>query len=173
MRQETQRVFNLILLCFFLGACTTSKLNKRKEAGYPSPPYQKVFKADFAKVWRATQFSLGEYPIRVSSENTGLIETDFIRSDSGWQSPGSKPIPPGGQRYSLRVQLVKGQSLMEQPVETVRVSIVKKIKVHKDFFSKARNIESNGLEELDILYRIGRELKVSSALDRLHKRKSF
>lgn len=172
MQLEMQQLFKLLFWALLASACSTSKKDLRSQGGYPNPPYQKVFKADYNKVWKAMQLVLLHYPIRISNRDSGVLETDFIKIDKGWSSPTELSPKPGGGNYIIRARAVRGTSMTYQPTSTVRVKIEKIVKARKDFFSKAKKIETDGLEELSLLYRISRELKIERALDRLHTKET-
>jgi hypothetical protein len=50
--------------------------------------------------------------------------------------------------------------------ESTRVTIDKRMEILRDFFSEPETIESDGLEEKMIFYRIERELIIQDALKR-------
>jgi len=127
--------------------------------------YTRVIYYPFELVWRAAQLSV-KYPISVNNMDNGLLETEWIKSLDGFSSPLETTRPTAGYRYKLAVNMVKGK-VDSRP--SVRVTIRKKIERQKDFFSDTENINSDGLEEKVILYRIEREIIIDEAIKKSTK----
>jgi hypothetical protein len=87
----------------------------------------------------------------------------LIKSLDGWLPPGEERSPSSGIRYKLTLTFAKGQT---NGRESTRVTIDKKMEILRDFFSEPESLESDGLEEKIIFYRIERELIISDALKR-------
>jgi hypothetical protein len=124
---------------------------------------QKVFFYPFDNVWKATLLTI-KYPLTNSNIDTGMIETEFVKGLEGWQPPINKETPSSGLQYKLHLSLVKG---MINGKETVKVTLTKKIEVKRDFFSEPKAVETDGLEEMVIFYRIERELVIEEAIKKL------
>jgi hypothetical protein len=120
---------------------------------------QKIFLAGYDEVWRAAHTAL-KYPIANENQDTGVIETDFIKSQDGFIAPETK-VPSSGLRYKIYMYFAKGRT---QNKESVRVTIDKRIEKLRDFFSDAESLTSDGLEEKILFYRIERELLIIKGL---------
>lgn len=120
---------------------------------------QKVFYANYDAVWRAAHAAI-KYPLAQENQDTGIIETEFIKGIDGWIAPGEKP-PSSGLRYKLILTFAKGRV---EGRESVRITVQKKMELLKDFFSVPESVESDGLEEKVLFYRIERELIINEAL---------
>lgn len=150
-------------IVFLLSGCAyfvqpesnTNRLKKIKQGRIYFLPYEKV--------WRAAQLVI-KYPLLVSNMDTGQIETDYIKSIEGFKEPELKKDPPTGMRYKIRVTLVKGRT---QGRESVKVTVFKLLENQKDFFSQPIALESDGLEEKVIYYRIDREIAIEEGIARL------
>lgn len=123
---------------------------------------QKVFFADYDSVWMAAQ-SVLKYPIAQENQDTGVIETEYIKGLDGWSPPNVQRPPSSGIRYKLILTFARGRA---DGRESTRVTIDKKMEILRDFFSPPEPLESDGLEERIIFYRIERELIVREALKR-------
>ena len=121
---------------------------------------QRVFFASYDAVWRAAH-AVVKYPIAAENQDTGVIETEYIKGIDGWLPPNQPKQPSTGIRYKLILTFAKGSS---EGRESTRVTIDKKIQILRDFFSEPENLETEGLEEKIIFYRIERELIISEAL---------
>ena len=121
---------------------------------------QKVFFASYDSVWRAAH-SVIKYPIVQENQDTGIIETEYIKGVDGWLPPGTTRPPSSGIRYKLTFTFAKGTA---DGRESTRVTIDKKMENLRDFFSDPEQLESDGLEEKILFYRIERELVIMEAL---------
>ena len=123
---------------------------------------QKVYFANYDQVWRAAHAVL-KYPIAQENQDTGIIETEYIKGLDGWLPPNEQRPPSSGIRYKLILTFAKGKT---EGRESTRVTIDKKMEILRDFFSEPEPIESDGLEEKILFYRIERELIINEALKR-------
>lgn len=123
---------------------------------------QRVFYASADAVWRAAH-SVVKYPIAQENQDNGVMETEYIKGIDGWLAPGEQRQPSSGIRYKLVLTFAKGKA---EGRESTRVTIDKRIEILRDFFSEPETMESDGLEEKIIFYRIERELIIAEALKR-------
>lgn len=125
---------------------------------------QKVYFANYDQVWRAAHAAL-KYPIAQENQDTGIIETEYIKGMDGWLPPNEQRPPSSGIRYKLVLTFAKGRT---EGRESTRVTIDKKMEILRDFFSEPEPIESDGLEEKILFYRIEREIIINEALKRVN-----
>ncbi|MGZ3771532.1 MAG: hypothetical protein ACXVCP_18240 [Bdellovibrio sp.] len=121
---------------------------------------QKVFFAPYDTVWRAAH-SVIKYPIAQENQDNGIIETEYIKGLDGWMPPNEQRPPSSGIRYKLTLIFAKGTT---DGRESTRVTIDKRMEILRDFFSEPETMESDGLEEKIIFYRIERELIINEVL---------
>jgi hypothetical protein len=126
----------------------------------PSKPPQKLFLSPYEQVWKATQFSV-KYPIAINNMDSGMLETEWIKSVDGFRPPVIESEPDSGMRYKIMVQAVRGQI---DGKSSVKVTVRKKIEKLKNFFSDPEALQSDGLEEQVILYRIEREIAIEDGI---------
>lgn len=124
---------------------------------------QRVFFANYDAVWRAAHAVI-KYPIAAENQDTGSLETEYIKGLDGWLPPDQDKPPSTGIRYKLILTFAKGTA---DGRESTRVTIDKKMQILRDFFSEPETIDSDGLEEKMIFYRIERELVINEALKRV------
>lgn len=151
----------LLLLSFLtLNACSFFgvEVDEQRDPG----PQTSIFEGEYDKVWRAAQLALARYPIRVNNMDAGHLETDYIKREKIWIPPYNRKPPAAGERHQITLRMVKGIS--DNSKDAVKVTITKSVEILNDFFSGARKLHSDGMEERTILYRIERELKVERAL---------
>ena len=117
-------------------------------------------------VWKSCLIVLGKYPLKSYDEESGVIETDFIKGEDAWISPHKKKYVPGGYRYKLNLRVIKGKANNKN---ATKVIVLKQSELQKDFFAEPEKIQSDGLEELALLYRIERELALEKALSNVKR----
>lgn len=127
--------------------------------------YEKEFAANFEETWRAIQQAIISYPLKINNMELGQVQTTSIRGSTQFKPPPATKIKASGYRYSLVINLLKVSNAV------TRVSILKEVMVRRDFISKPEAKYSDGYEENQILYRIGRELEIEKILLRDSKKK--
>lgn len=129
-------------------------------------PKTKTFSTSFLNTWKACLIVLGKYPLKSYDEESGVIETDYIRGEDVWVAPHRKKYVKGGYRYKLNLRVIKGKQ-GKDPV--TKVIILKQPELQKDFFAASEKMQTDGLEEMSLLYRIERELALEEALSKVKR----
>lgn len=119
---------------------------------------EKEYKATYEATWRAVQQTIISYPLKTNNMDVGQIQTASIRGSNLFKVPFKEEAAAGGHRYSLSINVIKAG-----PKRT-RVSIVKDGSLYRDFISDPEEKTTDGLEEMVLLYRIGRELDIERAV---------
>lgn len=122
--------------------------------------HQKIFFANYDLVWKAAHSAI-RYTIANENQDYGVIETDFIKAVDGWLPPDQTRPQYKSARYKLILSFAKGNT---NGRESTRLTIEKKIEVFRDFISETQIVQSDGLEEQSVFYRIERELIIAQAL---------
>lgn len=122
--------------------------------------HQKIFFANYDVVWKAAHAAI-RYTIANENQDYGVIETDFIKAVDGWLPPDQTRPQYKSARYKLILSFAKGNT---NGRESTRLTIEKKIEVFRDFISETQLVQSDGLEEQSVFYRIERELIIGQAL---------
>ena len=126
------------------------------------PQNERTFNAPKGLVWESLITVLKPYPTDELNEKKGFIKTEEMNINTLWKPVNKKK--PLGFKYSLSIYIRP-----KNPLET-RVIVIKKIKNQKTFFSKTYIIPSDLLEEDEILYRLGREIKIRKLIKKLKNR---
>lgn len=121
---------------------------------------QRVFYANYDQVWRAAHTVI-KYPIASENQDTGMLETEYVKVMDGWQPPEQQKQPSSGMRYKLIMTFAKGKI---EGRNSTRVTLEKRIEKQPDFFSEPDIVDSDGLEEKVLFYRIERELLINETL---------
>jgi hypothetical protein len=119
-----------------------------------------VFFQSYDNVWRAVQLAL-KHPIAINNIDQGIIETEQIDALGGFMLPSQKPKKLEGVHYKLSIRVIHGE---KGGKSSSQVTVRKILQKNKDFFSDPVELESDGFEEMVVLYRISRELIVDEAL---------
>lgn len=152
---------SFVLICFAISGCSLfDRQPDSEDAILKQSIHQKVYFAPYDSVWKAAHTSI-KYPIAVENQDTGYLETEFIKGVDGFLAPEVKKAPSAGIRYKLVFSFAKGKT---EGKESTRVTIEKKIERLRDFFSEADGVASDGLEEKVLFYRIEREIVIAEAL---------
>lgn len=155
-------IYNLKLLVLLVVALLISACGTLEKPVNKKGPHTQFIKAQYEKAWRATQLALNKYPIATNSIDKGFIVTQQIPLNSIWSPIHKVDKVFGGERYQIKVNLIKGK-IKGQPV--VKIIIKKQITRYRDFIAEPEIIPSDGLEEKAILYRIKRELIIEAAIE--------
>lgn len=162
MLQEAQLTFKLLIpfLSFALCSCAIFEPHASKTVIERRSTPQRIYYSNFDQVWRAAHTVI-RYTIANENQETGYLETEYIKGVDGWLPPENDKKPSAGLRYKLFVSFAKGKT---DGRDSTRVTIEKKIEVLRDFFSEPETMVSDGLEEKILFYRFERELLISEAL---------
>lgn len=163
---RTWSSFLLSIFCITLSACSTVTTNSQKQIRKNS--FQKVYFASYDNVWRAAQLSL-KYPLAQNNMDHGILETEWIKGFDGFKPPHQKLKDLSGVKYKITLTLVKG-GIEEKGA--VRVNINKQIEKNKNFFAESEQVQTDGLEEKVIFYRIERELLIEDALKKAFEKEA-
>lgn len=125
--------------------------------------FERVYPAEYEKVWRALQLAVQKYPIRINDIDRGILETDLIKGDKLYSPPHLPPQNFAGKQYQLLFRVLKGR-IEKRPA--IKVVILKKAERKRDFFSENEPLQSDGIEENVLLYRIGREIEIERAISK-------
>jgi hypothetical protein len=149
-----------LLLVTLLGGCTTAseKLEAKEKRG---GPYSRVFFAKYEEIENAVKQAMIKYPQRIDNTEAGIFETDYVKGDARFKPPHKDVKLDNGYRYRILIRLVKGKA---EGKNSVKVQVVKRIELVRDFFSEPELLASDGFEEEVILYRIFRELTLAKAV---------
>lgn len=161
-----RKITSLVFVCSLIGGCAAfQRPVDQQEQLLKSGPAQRVYFAKFENLWRAIHQAL-KYPIASENQDTGIIETEYIKMVDGFLHPETGKPSTRGTRYRFVIKMIKGR-VDGRP--SVRVVVDKQIELLKNFFSDPERVPSDGLEELALLYRIDRELVISEALEKSNK----
>lgn len=162
-----QKALLISSLSLLLSACSMMELqaDKADKIKTMTVTPQKVFYYNYDLVWKSALTVL-KYSITDQNQETGHIETDYVKaSDGGWLRPDATKQPSSGVRYKILMSFVRVKT--DSGKAGVKVTIDKRIERIRDFFSDPEQLDSDGLEEKTIFYRMERELLIEEAIKKM------
>lgn len=126
--------------------------------------YSSYFKEDYDLVWKSLLIALSSYPLEVNEQETGRIKTALIEGGRIWEPYGK--VLRDREQYQIFVQAHK---IRHQGRNLIKVSLEKKIIYKGDFITEDKTLESDGIEEAVLLYRIKREAKIDALIEKIFK----
>ena len=128
----------------------------------PNSSYAKsrVFVEKKDILWPAIEKAMSGYSVKNNNIENGIFETNFVTGKAMWKEPQAEKTYLG---YSSRIVL---RLLKSKKREAYKLIIKKIMKYKPDFFSEEKFVESNGIEEQVILYRINRELEIHNKINK-------
>lgn len=155
----------IFFVSLLLTGCTSLTTPPATESS--APPTEKIFQEELSPVWNAVQLAMSGYAVKINDIESGVFETQFIRGEKAWVSPNQDEKLSGGQRYKISIRALKGKT--NDGLPSIKVTILKRAEIQRDFFSEFEKTPSDGQEELAIMYRIERELSIAKALSKIKK----
>lgn len=158
--------FSILFTLFLSAGCSsldspvTRAANEIKEQ-----THQRVFFVEYNELWRAAQVVL-KYPMALNNIDEGILETEWIHGADGFL-PAHNKSATLDYRYKIRLLFAKGNFKSRS---SVRVTILKTVETMKSFFSEGRPLASDGIEEMTLFYRMGREVAVAEAIKKAAKK---
>ena len=167
MISKSSLLILLVASAVLQGCVATDRLERRLKVG---EPLSQVFFAKYEEVEAALKLSMLKYPQRVDNTEAGIFETDYVKGDLRFRPPHKMSENySSGFRYRIIIRLVRGKSIARPAVQVV---VLKQIEMARDFFAEPNIMQSDGLEETVILYRVGRELTVGKALQKANEQQN-
>jgi hypothetical protein len=139
--------------------------------GETSQTFDRIFLTDFNTAWQATLDALKNSRLDVSNREGGFLQSKWTENTAEknfTDSFGSADSYLKAQ-YRFRVSIGKG-FYNGQP--TVKVSVQKEQLIQRDVLEGWRPIESDSIDELTLLYRIGRLIYIRMKLAQLEEEKA-
>lgn len=160
MNKSVFTLLTLFLLSLLTFSCAQAPTKKVNPALKKLEPTERIFNTNMETIWKAAQRSI-KYPLAVDNMETGILETEWVRSEDGFMPAHSEVQPSSGLKFKILVRVLRGK---RQQKDAIRVTVAKHIERQKDFFADEEVIESDGWEEKVLLYRIDREIAIEEAL---------
>ena len=171
MKQTLNRIQKtgvaILLFSFIAGGLLSSvscSSAYRKMVGADSDHvFSKVFVADYGIGWEAVIDALKASPIETLNRENGIIQTKWIdnTAERNMLDANGGVIPYVKAQFRFRVTLAKG---FYEGRPSVRVSVQKEQQYQRDVLEGWRNLETDGIQENSMLYRIGKLIEFKSRI---------
>src|SRR5262245_23537160 len=122
-----QWIFSLALLIVTVVNSGCALFEERAGPQMMFGPREQVYYATYEEVWRAVNFVLQPYPLRISNMDQGTLETDMIRGYRIWTPPYKSENASSAETYRLTIRVIKGAPLAGKPA--TKVTIVKEAQI--------------------------------------------
>lgn len=136
-------------------------------SSYAQEERTQILPYKYDEVWRGVLIALAKYPLKKNNQEIGLIETDLIKSDQLWSVPFKKTDLH--LRYKLIFRLFNGNSGTKN---ATKITVTKEAFLKNDFLGDNKKVESDGFEEMALIYRANREIKINKLSDQKFNAKS-
>jgi hypothetical protein len=130
----------------------------------------KIFVADKNLTWSAVIDVLSKYDIEIQNRNAGFIKTSWIDNtlDVNFTDSfgGSDKIKTA--KFKLIVNVIKG---FRDTFEVSKVTVYKRQLVEQDFLQGWKEVQTDGILENTLLYRIDRKITIDKELNKIQEQK--
>ncbi len=158
-----RRVLFLSFLLFF-GSCASYKQFQYITEEFEIP--SKTFKTTFDETWTALRTIMKNYELEQIAMESGYIKTRWIDNtmELNFTDSFSKSDTVKSAKFKIIVNVVKGYRSSR---EVTKVSIFKRQMIEPDFLQGWKVLQSDGILEKTILYRLSRLLAIDKRLKEL------
>lgn len=152
----------------FLAHCTSAY--KKSVGGDTDQVFTRIFAADLNGVWQGCLDSLKDYPLEISSRESGQIQTKWTENTSQKNFIDSF----GAGNFYLKAQVRYRLSVAKGIYDgrnAVKVTVQKEQLVQYDVLEGWQPVSTDGVDEHTLLYRIGRLIIIQAKLAEIEERK--
>ncbi len=159
-----------VVVALALGACASAY--EKSLGGNPARDYSRIFYANKLVAQKAVYEALSSFAKDdTSNPQAGIFVTKYqdnvaLRNSIDSLAGGDAYIKA---QFRLRVSLAEGKF---NGLPSVKVAVIKEQLVLRDVLEGYRTIETDGIEEQSLLYRIGRLIAIQQKMDRISEQKA-
>lgn len=165
------RFRNILVIGLALSAFGCMSAYKKSVGANTDEVYTRVYRTDFNTAWQATLDALKSVRLDVTNRDSGNIQTRWIDNTverNMADGDGTTSLYMKAQ-YRYRINLAAGDYKGENGM---KVSVQREQLVQRDALDDFRPIESDGVEEKTLLYRIGRIVSVRKRLSNMEEERT-
>lgn len=132
--------------------------------------FSKIYTTEYPIAWEAAMDALKASPMEVVNRENGTVQTKWIdnTAERNMLDSNGGMIPYVKAQYRFGVSLAKG---FYQGKSSVKVSVQKEQQFQRDVLEGWRNMESDGIQENSLLYRIGKLIEFKARLQSIENEK--
>ena len=158
-----------LLFCFSLTSCTKAYL--RSLSGDPSQVHQRIFATDFNTAWLSILDALKKARIDISNREGGYIQTKWTDNTAERNFSDSFGGVNAYQKAQYRIRVTLAKTVYKQQ-GAIKISLLKEQLVQNDVLDGWRPIETDSVDEMTLLYRIGRIIQMRMKLEQYEEQKA-
>ena len=149
------------LLALSLTSCTKAYL--RSLSGDPSQVHQRIYATDFNTAWLSVLDALKNSRIDISNREGGYLQTKWTDNTAERNFSDSFGGVNAYQKAQYRIRITLAKSIHKQK-SAIKISLLKEQLVQNDVLDGWRPIETDSVDEMTLLYRIGRLIQLRMKL---------
>ncbi|MBS1960022.1 MAG: hypothetical protein JST80_11150 [Bdellovibrionales bacterium] len=153
-----------------LGLTGCMSAYKKSVGGDSEQVFSKIFLADYSFAWEAAVEALKASPMDVVNRENGTLQTKWIdnTAERNLIDSAGSVSPYVKAQYRVRVTLAKG---FYEGQQSVRVSVQKEQQFQRDVLEGWKNLETDGIQENSLLYRIGKLVEFKNKIQNIENQK--
>lgn len=162
-KTKSNRFVSALLLLIGLSGCMTAY---QKSLGVGDRKvYSKAYQTNYELVWEAVLESLKSERLDVANRESGLLLTRWKDNteDKNRSDGAGLVLPYVKAQYRFRIQVSNG---VFHGTRAIRVAVMKDQVVQQTALDDLRLVDTNGVEEQTLLYRIGRLVSIRTEMKR-------
>lgn len=167
--QLVRLLFPLVFFAGGMGLSGCASSYQRTLVANTPQVYTKIFGVDQVTVWQATLKAVKNIArVKEPNPETGIITTEWTEntSERNFTDSFANAEAVLSAKFRFRIQVIKG--LFEGKASTI-VKVQKEQIVESDILEGWRYVDSDGVEENTLLYRVGRMLWIENRIAKLDK----
>lgn len=128
----------------------------------------KIYRADFVQTWTAVLQVMKKYDIAYKNQESGKIKTRWMDNTlevNFTDSFGSNDAVKAAE-FKLMVNVAEGLSYGRR---VTKVTIYKRQRIEQDFLQGWREVNTDGILEKTILYRISKLIEIDNEIKKIDK----
>lgn len=159
----------LLVSIFAVLGCTSAY--RQIQGGDPGRSFSRIYVTDFNTSWQGVLDSLKSLRLDVSNREGGFLQTRWTDNTAEKRLVESYGAVQSylKSQFRFRVSVAKG-FYNGQP--SIKVVVQKDQMIERDVLEGWRPIETDGIEEHTLLYRIGRLITIRTKLARIEEEKA-
>ncbi len=132
--------------------------------------FSKIFITEYPLAWESAMDALKASPMEIVNRENGTIQTKWIdnTAERNMLDSNGGMIPYVKAQYRFQVTVAKG---FYQGKGSVKVSVQKEQQFQRDVLEGWKNMETDGIQENSLLYRIGKLIEFKGRLQEIENEK--
>lgn len=167
-RSNFSPALGVMLLIFACGLAGCQSAYLESVGGDPNQTHTRIFPSQYPMVWSAVLEVFKTTPLETVNRESGVIETQWVDNtiEKNLLESAGTPTPYVKARYKFKIRLSEGYY---EGRPSVRVHLTKTQQVLRDVLEGFRSIDTDGIQERTIMYRLGQVIAIQKKLSKLEE----